>query len=235
MTCGAVFVSVVLVSAVVMVYLTKEILPTYLRATHLVAQTFENNWGNWGTDDYKTEESKKIKLVLHWTTFYGRLTTLRNDWYKKRCSVKSCVGTMDRTRLSEADAVVFHHFRSHWPKGDLPNYRSPNQLYVAWIGEPATYTWTTQRLSELPEDFFNISMTYRLDSHIPIPCVTTKSRQTEERNIETRVKSHPKKKLVAWFVSHCKTSSDRGILRERTPETHRCGHLWNLWALKVWY
>ena len=209
MKCGAVFAFVILASAVVMAYLTREILPTYLSTNHLVALTFENNWRTWGANDFKTEEPKETKLVLHWTTFYGRLTTLSKDWYKKRCSVSSCVGTMNRTRLSEADAVVFHHFRNHWPKGDLPNYRSPNQLYVAWIGEPATYTWTAQRLNELPVDFFNISMTYRLGSHIPILCVTTKPRQTEQRNIEARVKNHPKKKLVAWFVSHCKTSSDR--------------------------
>ena len=119
---------------------------------------------------------------------------------------------MDRTRLPEADAIVFHHFSSHWPKGDLPTYRSTSQLYVAWIGEPATYTWTTQRLGQFPKDFFNISMTYRLDSHIPIPCVTTKPRQTKQPDMEAimnRTKSHPKKKLVAWFVSHCKTKSDR--------------------------
>ena len=119
---------------------------------------------------------------------------------------------MDRTRLPEADAIVFHHFSSHWPKGDLPTYRSTSQLYVAWIGEPATYTWTIQRLGQLPKDFFNISMTYRLDSHIPIPCVTTKPRQTKQIDMEAimnRTKSHPKKKQVAWFVSHCKTKSDR--------------------------
>lgn len=69
------------------------------------------------------------------------------------------------------------------------------------------------RLEHMPPDYFNLSMTYRLDSHIPLGHVKSielpEVKQHDLSDIVQRVQRYPKKKLVAWFVSHCKTFSDR--------------------------
>lgn len=113
----------------------------------------------------------------------------------------------------EAKAIVFHLYPTSWLEWDMPSVRLHYQHYVAWINEHATYTTMMDRLSYMTPDYFNLSMTYRLDSHIPLGHVKSiKLPEREQHNLTEifyRVKRHPKKKLVAWFVSHCKTHSDR--------------------------
>ena len=138
----------------------------------------------------------------------------QEDWYDKWCSVKKkCIGTMDRSKLNEADAVVFHLFPSDWEVEDLPSQRSPSQYYVALINEPPSYSGVSKMLSQLPANFFNLSMTFRQDSQLPYTYLTTTKlspyRQRDPLTILQRVKQHPKKKMIAWFVSNCKTHSDR--------------------------
>lgn len=110
-------------------------------------------------------------------------------------------------------AVVFHFYPTSWIEGDLPHVRLNSQHYVAWINEHATFTKVTKRLANMPSDYFNLSMTYRLDSHVPLAYMKSielpKGKQHNLSHIFQRVKRYPKKKLVAWFVSHCKTVSDR--------------------------
>ena len=75
----------------------------------------------------------------------------------------------------------------------------------------------------------------RLDSHLPLPYfITTGLKNVKDRHVNRviqRVKGHPKKKLVAWFVSHCRTKSDRESyvkeLQKHTPVDiyGKCGPL----------
>ena len=166
---------------------------------------------------YLSYLKSKPKVVLHWTGYYDKkyahISTLNINWYANNCPVGNCVGTMDRGQLHLADALVFHFYHTDWLEGDMPWKRSPSQHYVAWINEHADYTRVTQRLEKFPKDFINLSMTYRLDSHLPLPYISTvELPQHRRRNLEhilKKVKSHPKNKSVAWFVSHCNTKSDR--------------------------
>ena len=134
-------------------------------------------------------------------------------WFEKYCPVRNCEGTKNRNTEEEADAVVFHLRHNNYLDGETPQKRSPSQIYVAWIHEPANYLRITKRLRTLPKDFINISMTYRLDSHIVVPYILTHKLPSHQRRntseIYQKAQSFPKKKMVAWFVSHCKTSSDR--------------------------
>ena len=69
MRCGAVSFSMILAFAVVMVYLTKEMLPTANpRLINSSFQTNENKWRSWSIGKDKTEKPTDTKLVLHWTT-----------------------------------------------------------------------------------------------------------------------------------------------------------------------
>ena len=73
-------------------------------------------------------------------------------------------------------------------------------------------------------NFFNWTMTYRLDSDIPRPYgwITELSKPsfypaavTDWRAVqpldpgERALRSHPKSKMVAWIVSNCNTHSNR--------------------------
>ena len=52
------------------------------------------------------------KLILFWTTFYGHVDFEfglgRRPFEEHRCSVTNCETTADRSRLGQADVVVFH-------------------------------------------------------------------------------------------------------------------------------
>ncbi len=151
------------------------------------------------------------KRIVYWSPAWTGLAKDTPGWFEKHCPVGNCEGTKDRKMAEEADAIVFQLSHNNYLDGELPRKRSPSQVYVAWLYEHADYVRVTQRLTQLPKDFINVSMTYRLDSHIVVPYLSTRKRApTKELDkIYRKVESFPKKKLVAWFVSHCKTSSDR--------------------------
>ncbi len=100
-----------------------------------------------GMDNRKDSNQK---LILFWTEFYGmRPTAVRENFFNV-CQESNCVATMDRTRLQEADVVVFFLFRTNWLPGDLPGYRFLWQLYVAWMYESAAYPWVSKMSQILP-------------------------------------------------------------------------------------
>ena len=163
-----------------------------------------------GTSDI-SKNSLRRKQILYWTAKDSNVKDA--DWFEKYCPVGNCEGTKDRNIEEEADAVVFHLRYNNYLDREIPRKRSPSQIYVAWIHEHADFLQVTKRLTSLPKDYINTSMTYRLDSYIVVPYISTHNLSNHlRRNISEiyqNVQRFPKKKMVAWFVSHCKTSSDR--------------------------
>ena len=154
------------------------------------------------------------KLILHWSGWYKPSA---DAWRMKHLSTEDCVHTNNHSQFEKADAIIFHFYPTSWPQDDLPLKRHKFQYYVAWINEHADFWWIRKKLRDLPKDFINISMTYRLDSHIPLTYMSTKKLNISNRSRTNRsikkilkeAKMFPKKKSVAWLVSHCKTTSDR--------------------------
>ena len=70
---------------------------------------------NSGSLKYKVanrrEENKQIKTILLWNSWFEyadyRFGVSRAP-FQKHCAVDTCDITLDRTRLAEADVVVFH-------------------------------------------------------------------------------------------------------------------------------
>ena len=89
-----------------------------------------------------------------------------------------------------------------------PSRRSLGQRYIYFLREsPVNDYLDYSRFS----GFFNWTMTYRRDSDVFAPSGRF-LRQPEPQSVESilrRVRGLPKKKLVAWVVSNCKTSSKR--------------------------
>lgn len=124
----------------------------------------------------------------------------------------NCISSVDRTRHDEADAVIFD-VAVLGPNSQWPSHTSSAQLYVVRLNQPASRSGVNKIIASRAPDYFNLSMTYRLDSHMPMRYINIfklpTNKQKKLSTILDRVKRHPKKKLVAWFVSHCKTPGNR--------------------------
>ncbi|GAB6020482.1 hypothetical protein CHUAL_003171 [Chamberlinius hualienensis] len=140
------------------------------------------------------------KVILYWTGFFywpsygfgfGHQAFLDNKCYQSNCET-----TSDRTRIAEADAVIFHIRDLNL--ADLPLVRYYDQRWVFFLYEQPLLTWLDIRPLN---NVFNWTMTYRRDSDIPMMAFTTKSLDTTiapSTNYATG-----KSKLAAWLVSNC--------------------------------
>eukprot|EP01012_Entosiphon_sulcatum_P031087 TRINITY_DN3880_c0_g1_i1.p1 TRINITY_DN3880_c0_g1~~TRINITY_DN3880_c0_g1_i1.p1 ORF type:complete len:391 (-),score=42.84 TRINITY_DN3880_c0_g1_i1:13-1185(-) len=130
-------------------------------------------WIVWhsGADNTKAEGSvvahgKNEKVVvLYWTTWF--LT----KWKVPTCTLP-CEFTYDRTRLAEADVVLFHG--ADLKLNDLPSLK-PRRVGTEVKG-PAWVMASQENPTSIPAlgdqnvmKLFHLLMTYRLDSDIPTP------------------------------------------------------------------
>ncbi|KAL6427436.1 hypothetical protein ACFW04_008756 [Cataglyphis niger] len=180
----------------------------------------------------KAEEyrEKGIKTVLLWNTMFGR-----KDFYFgkgdifRNCPINKCkiVNKRDYLNIEDYDAILFHG--NELDKYDVPSKRDMKQFYVyVNLESPANRAIPYKYY----EDYFNLTMTYRLDSDIPwtydmIEDVksgkfvapswdvdwsasqnyTNVEKAVDESAILDIVRS--KSKLVTWFVSNCYAKSGR--------------------------
>ncbi|VDD85035.1 unnamed protein product [Enterobius vermicularis] len=111
----------------------------------------------------------KTPTILAWTTFFDASLSSRFKATLYQCPYH-CHITADRKYLQDANAVVFHIRDLNL--SDLPATRSQNQFYVFYLKESPHHTGAALRLTSnrkkkaIPNDFFNITMTYRKDSDI---------------------------------------------------------------------
>lgn len=117
------------------------------------------------TNDKNIDYGKnEIKTILFWNTFFGD----KNFYFGEgdifhNCPVNNCKITNDRNHLNveEFDAILFHG--NEMDEGDIPTKRTARQFYVyvnleSPANRPIPY--------EYCENYFNLTMTYRLDSDV---------------------------------------------------------------------
>ena len=172
----------------------------------------------------------QLKTILYWNTFFNiRDFTFgfgQQPLIDAQCPVNGCFFTDNRTLFNQSDVIVFSF--QNMSLTDLPLHRFPHQRFVFYEMEsPENTDPRPMKKDFIRYGFFNWSMTYRLDSDIvhrdsygifiphqrhlaaryptahqgSISLVPLKNPST------TNVSS--KKKLIAWFVSHCPTHSRR--------------------------
>ena len=139
---------------------------------------------------------------------------------ENNCKVKECFTTDNRQLLSSVDqfsAIMFHQ-RSTF-KNDLPLVRSPNQRYVMWMMESASYPYGFH--GDHYKNFYNETMTFRRNADFFHPyghILSKKPHPTEERKLKEFIEQFGKNnrhlasgktKKVAWFVSNCHSMSGR--------------------------
>ncbi|CAL7946373.1 unnamed protein product [Xylocopa violacea] len=171
------------------------------------------------------------KKILFWNTMFGNETFYmgQGDIFQ-RCPVNDCVAMHERSYADqvEFDAVLFHG--NELDVADLPATRSPRQWYVfVNLESPVNRPLT----DHFYEDFFNLTMTYRLDSDVVWAYNIVRDARTGRIVAPTRDTNwtafynrsddrayengdsalskliRGKKRPVAWFVSNCKAKSGR--------------------------
>lgn len=155
------------------------------------------------------------KTVLFWTTLVG------NEWFNEydtapfsSCPVNNCTATRDQSLLKSADAVVIYFF--DLSKHNFPDYYHPRQRWVFHLNEPASHTFLKVKSLRGFNNFFNWTMTYRLDSDIPTPYVSLFKRAAAveyKTNVAQR-----KTKFATWFATRCDTKSRREAVVQKLKE-----------------
>ncbi|KAK2140466.1 hypothetical protein LSH36_1345g00032 [Paralvinella palmiformis] len=149
------------------------------------------------------------KVILLWNTFYqnrhfGAGAFGQEPFRRNKCKVNTCSLETDRRFLINATAVVFHIRNKMTP---FPSHVNSRQLFVYFLREapPATYGNSPRYRTR-----FNVTMTYRSDSDIPVPISRyVKRTEVTRRKYTLKYRLSDKTGYVVWLVSHCRTSSKR--------------------------
>jgi alpha-1,3-fucosyltransferase len=145
------------------------------------------------------------------------------------------VTTTDRRLLNDSDAVIFHARDLHPNDLPPPGQRRPHQNFVFFLLESPMHTDFKMLQMPLFQNYFNRTMTYRFDSDVVntygrIRCIDSSSSCSNfppgntlsaQSNFNPAVIASSniqqmnltvKNRTAAWFVSNCKTSSQRELL-----------------------
>ncbi|XP_039961020.1 alpha-(1,3)-fucosyltransferase C [Bactrocera tryoni] len=191
-------------------------------------------------------DAGRPRTILLWNSFFKNKRwgfdedTLGPDYFrdKMNCPVYRCDLTNNRDFLPAIemyDAVLFHVAEPFPLLHSVPRVRAPHQLYVFALMEPPG---ETKHVLSDEGGFYNLTMSYRLDSDLlwpyqmfedietgaeVAPAIRPKWRQPPAVWNDTNVSQlwEGKTRMAAWFVSHCETLSKReklaAALQEHIP------------------
>jgi Fucosyltransferase, N-terminal len=121
----------------------------------------------------KASHPNDTKYILLWTSFFDsknwelQADVLDEEYFDRiKCNINACVITSNRDLLPSTldyDALLFHAALPWKQLGQIPEKRDPHQSYVMAILESPIHT---QHDLQADHDFFNMTMTYRLDSDV---------------------------------------------------------------------
>ncbi|XP_057666478.1 glycoprotein 3-alpha-L-fucosyltransferase A-like [Diorhabda carinulata] len=161
-------------------------------------------------------KSTKKHQILIWK--YGHIIEKRlmmnfsNKWVDpfKKCPVKNCDITYKDTNIKTADIVLVHLHRTKNPKELPPMRGKPDQIWAFLTEESPHHTFLRPDKNISIASFngiFNWSMSYRMDSDIPVPYGRTIIKKHPEQ-----VDFHLEKRrdvLVAILGSNCGSKNHR--------------------------
>lgn len=201
----------------------------------------------------RSTDEVKIKYILQWNTRESPFNIMEEGqtaFYKHDCEHKNCFVTDNRKffgDITKFDAIAFSGKYMPSPR-DLPSKRLDTQKYIFGATESAH---NYRICNPVYDGFFNWTWTYRLDSDIRWGYITIYDLEGHKVGPKTDMtwpelapvsdefkrKLDSKNKVVAWFVSHCRTLSLRelfvsDLIREAeykygwTVDVYgSCGHL----------
>ena len=154
-------------------------------------------------------DNSETRLILFGNTFWGDTTWEIGEGSEvfANCPVNNCYLTSDKSRIAKSDAVLFHVHEVD----TFPEYERPiKQRWVFFMLESPQFSANTVYRSEPWRSAFNWTMTYKLDSDIPIPYGHIE-RVPRKSTKDYLTISKSKSRLVAWFASNCHTNSKREL------------------------
>lgn len=178
--------------------------------------------------DQTNSTNRKTKYILLWTAGLYHM-----DMMPKDCRVNNCISTRDRNLLpiEEYDALIFRIPTKRFVTESLPSKRSPHQRYIFFNREtPLMFSPAKGNVQFVLKNFFNWTMTYRMDSDIRRGYGEILRNENSYR-LPSKDFLRGKTKSVAWFVSNCRNFSRRGDLAHKLSKYidvdiyGRCGNL----------
>ncbi|XP_057317505.1 4-galactosyl-N-acetylglucosaminide 3-alpha-L-fucosyltransferase FUT5-like [Hydractinia symbiolongicarpus] len=176
------------------------------------------------------QESKDLKTILLYTPCFGEKPWfgLYENYFneqiiKEKCRVKQCRVTYDINLYSKSDVVVFHGKDTQ----ELLKYlnifsQKPKNQIWAWLsGEtPLSSPYRhLEKIKKVTDNFFNMIITYKLNSEIPIPYGKYKIHDTKEKRPELLKNfAEGKTKMVAWMVGNCVPYTRHKIAQDLVKE-----------------
>ncbi|XP_077263955.1 alpha-(1,3)-fucosyltransferase 7 [Temnothorax americanus] len=162
-----------------------------------------------GSPPPRLNAANKTYLILIWKhgqflerRHLRRFTSTKfSPW--DQCSVRNCMLSYDEKDLHRADAVVFHLHFTRSPS-ELPARSRTDQRWIFLTDESPFHTFLHghQRLSSY-DGLFNWSMSYRMDSDVPVPYGRTIRGNFSTERYWNAVVRTSKTKLVAIMGSNC--------------------------------
>ncbi|KAK7070981.1 Fucosyltransferase, N-terminal [Halocaridina rubra] len=123
----------------------------------------------------------------------------------RKCSVSNCNITYNDSLVSTADAILIHFHRTRGPSS-FPSRANWNQRWI-WLSDESPYhTFMVAKDKHLSHynGYFNWSMSYRMDSDVPVPYGRTILMTEEEASLFPKVDYfNMKSKTVAIMGSNC--------------------------------
>ncbi|XP_067641988.1 alpha-(1,3)-fucosyltransferase C [Eurosta solidaginis] len=185
------------------------------------------------------KSERRPRTILFWTSFFADKRwsldedTVGLDYFRDvlHCPEYHCELTNNRDFLPTVemfDAVLFHTAEPFPLIQSVPSKRSAHQQYLFALMEPPG---ETKHVLSDEEGFYNLTMSYRLDSDVVwpyqfiedietgelvAPAIHAKWRQVPTDWNDTIIEQlwKGKSRMAAWFVSHCDTLSKREKLAE---------------------
>jgi hypothetical protein len=150
----------------------------------------------------KFEKNKKNYKILLWTKYFGHGFGVNSRF--SSCEYSNCILSENRNDLELSDALLFHF--NDINARDVPKYHLTHQKWILYNNEPPTRT--SADVFDTFANHINWTMSYKKDSDVYTPygefykC---------NKNLKIKNKFEEKKKSIAWFVSRCKTDSQREV------------------------
>ena len=177
---------------------------------------------------YKDEFTNNKIKILYWNTFFGDENfSFGQGYISKNCPIhNNCFFTYNECIGHEEsyDLIIFHGMDKELFSTKLPEKRKPNQKYVFVALESPANKYLPE--PSLFDDYFNLTMTYHLDSDIVWSYADVQEIETNEiivpsknpkwKNYTGNIRIPEvdkiilnKSKIGAWYVSNCRSKSGR--------------------------
>lgn len=162
-------------------------------------------------------QSKK-KLILFWNDVYRYKNPDKDimfwDGLFRWCPNARCTASDERKYVHEAAAVIYSFMPIRFDWSDVPSVRYDFQRYVFFTFESPVMTFAD--LDGL-KNFFNWTMTYRMDSDVPflygrVKYIDSYVNKTTLSIAAVSKMRRKRKRLIAWMASNCIAFSKREMI-----------------------